>query len=248
MKNKNKAWKRSKSVPYPSIWCRFDGRKEINGVIPKFWIQDIAEDEYETVVNHMVDKYLNDEPISAYSKLTSDPESVEELRVMWRKVLKEKLGLICYMENSDANGKPIIAAINCMHIKRKFDKNITPKGVKASQFIGPVKFLSNMKNAFQLLGVNEFLNGVGLYVLPQFRGQGLGLELLKARELLCKAVGIKATVTAFSAATSQILAERAGFKDLSAISYADLERANPTLSFPGIQQHSKVLKYMYKVY
>lgn len=60
-------FRRPDSVPFPSVWCRFNGRKEINGVIPKFWIQDIPEDQFEEVVNFMVEGFVNDEPLCKYA-------------------------------------------------------------------------------------------------------------------------------------------------------------------------------------
>lgn len=36
-------------------------------------------------------------------------------------------------------------------------------------------------NAHETLNLDVYLSAMGLYVLPEFRGEGIGLELLKAR-------------------------------------------------------------------
>lgn len=41
--------------------------------------------------------------------------------------------------------------------------------------------MSKKKNLYKELDVESYLNAMGLYVSPEFRGQGIGLELLKAR-------------------------------------------------------------------
>lgn len=56
--------------------------------------------------------------------------------------------------------------------------------------------------------------------------------------------GITATSTIFSAAASQIQAERAGFETLFIQDYAEVVDKNGTLLFPGIE--AKVLKIMAK--
>lgn len=60
-------WRRPDSVPYPSIWSRFNGSKEINGIIPKFFIQDITEDQYSVVINFMEKGFLRDETLCKFS-------------------------------------------------------------------------------------------------------------------------------------------------------------------------------------
>lgn len=67
------------------------------------------------------------------------------------------------------------------------------------------------------------------------------------RSDLSKAVGLKATVTVFSAITSQKLAEKSGFKDLIAMTYDEIAEKDPMWTFPGMTEHNKSLRYMYKM-
>ncbi|KAK4880261.1 hypothetical protein RN001_008407 [Aquatica leii] len=226
-------WERPTSVLFPSVWKRFKGRKEINGSIPKFWIQDIPVEEFDNVVDCMINQFCGDEPLTKYSDLRNDAQSVKEIRQMWYGALNDKLGIICYMENPNENGKPIFAGINCTHKKENNHDDSKYSGEATCKVLDTMNFLMKQKNAFEELGTDVLLGGLGLYVPPEFRGQNIGLELLHAREDLCKAVGIKASVTVFTAVFSQILAERAGYKVLYEISYEDIEKINSRLVFPG---------------
>ncbi|XP_025834969.1 uncharacterized protein LOC108733652 [Agrilus planipennis] len=242
-------WKRSHNIPFPTIWHRFTGRKPTsNGELPNFWVQDMPEDLYEVAINLMQKHFLRDEPLGRFSKAIDNPVFVEEWTEVLNEVLKDRLALVCFMENPDKTRQPIIAGLNITAVARKDEK--LPQGVskQGRQFVQTAEFLSKMKDPFDTLGVNEYLTAYGLLVLPEFRGQNLGLEILKAREPLCKAVGLKATVTMFTSIISQKLAERAGFKVLSEISYLKLEEIDPFLTFPGIHEHTKNVKNMYLTY
>ncbi|XP_031345483.1 uncharacterized protein LOC116172413 [Photinus pyralis] len=240
-------WTRPQSVAFPKVWRRFKGLKEINGALPSFWIQDIPENERENVVNCMIGGFCKEEPLSKYSGLLNDPESVESARKTWRLALPDNVGLACYMENTDPNGEPILAAVNCTYIKKKCEEEVNVTGSKIQQIYATLNVVMNEKNAFEFLETDFLLSALGLYVLPSFRGHGLGLELLNARENICKTLGIKASVTVFTSSVSQYLAEKAGFKLLSEVSFEDLRNIHK-YEYPGIEEKHKGLKYMYKIY
>lgn len=42
-------------------------------------------------------------------------------------------------------------------------------------------YVEHVKNPYVTLGCDKYLGAMGLYVIPEFRGEGIGLELLKAR-------------------------------------------------------------------
>lgn len=44
-----------------------------------------------------------------------------------------------------------------------------------------VVYLCDHVDPYETLSLTEYLEALGLSVLPQFRGQGIGLELLNAR-------------------------------------------------------------------
>ena len=93
---------------------------------------------------------------------------------------------------------------------------------------------SELANVFEKYGVDEYLTALGLCVDPVFRGQGLGLEILKARFDLCKAVDLKVTMTIFTGIASQLLAHRVGMEVIAEVLYEDcIEDGKP--AFPNIE-------------
>jgi GNAT superfamily N-acetyltransferase len=97
--------------------------------------------------------------------------------------------------------------------------------------------VSERVNVYERYDVEEYMSALGLCVDPVFRGQGLGLELLKARFDLGKAVGLKATMTVFTAEASQRLAHKLGMEVLTEILYEDC-KVDGKLVFPNIKGKS----------
>lgn len=92
------------------------------------------------------------------------------------------------------------------------------------------------------------MKALGLFVLPGYRGEGLGERILEAREYICRYLGFPATLTAFTSIISQKLAARVGFKDFYCIDYEELGRIDKAMHIPDIHNHTKTMKYMYKIY
>ncbi|GLV39248.1 hypothetical protein CBL_06298 [Carabus blaptoides fortunei] len=222
-------WKRPESVPFPSVWSRFEGKREINGKIPKFWIQDIPEDMFEIAMQTMLQNFIYDESMCKSITIVDEADSMDDIKEVWKAFLQHKLGLICFMENPDPNGKPIIAGLNITYLSNKNEEEPDFKGEKCRNMLGAVLHLTHMKDPFEAFGINEYMSALGLSVLPEFRGQGIGDQLLNARTPLGKAVGLKVTLTVFTSSISQKLAKRTGFKDFCVIDYAELETINPKM-------------------
>jgi GNAT superfamily N-acetyltransferase len=102
---------------------------------------------------------------------------------------------------------------------------------------------SEVVNVFEKYGVNEYLTAMGLCVDPVFRGQRLGMELLKTRFDLCKAVGLKVTMSFFSVGASQLQAHRAGMEVIGEFWYDDCKEDGKPV-FPNIK--SVTMKVMVK--
>ncbi|KAK5646951.1 hypothetical protein RI129_005415 [Pyrocoelia pectoralis] len=242
-----KKWTRPEAVAFPRVWRSFKGRKEINGAIPSFWVQDIPEDEFENVINCMVEDFCKDEPVTKCSGFIGDHESVECRKKLWSTILPERMGLICYMENPKPGEKPIFAAVNCTHARSKYDEKFKATGEVMSDFAHIRELITQGRDPYQFLDTDVLLCSLGIYVLPQFRGQDLGLQLLLAREDLCNACGIKAAVTVFTSSISQALAYKAGYKTFAEISYQDLKDIYK-YDYTKIGESHKSMKYMYKIF
>lgn len=61
--------------------------------------------------------------------------------------------------------------------------------------------------------VDKFMVAYGLLILRQYRGRNLGVEILKARFALMKAIDVRVTSTIFTNLASQIVAKKAGFEE-----------------------------------
>lgn len=47
-----------------------------------------------------------------------------EMRELWIKTLEKKDGIVCYTQNPDPNGKPLMAGMNITCVVRKEDDHI----------------------------------------------------------------------------------------------------------------------------
>lgn len=76
------------------------------------------------------------------------------------------------MENPDPNGKPIIAGLNMTYLSEKDEKLPDYKAEKWLKILNTVMYLVHQKDAYEELGITEYMGALGLSVLPPFRGQG----------------------------------------------------------------------------
>ncbi|XP_069669114.1 arylalkylamine N-acetyltransferase-like 2 [Periplaneta americana] len=214
-------WQRPVSVPVPTVWRRYEGLLEMpDGKKPKFIIQDLTEDIFEDVLEIMSVNFCKDEVMFGCLKITEDPVSLTELQDLWRKLSKQNAGLVALLD--DGSDRPRVAGANMTFVCRKQDKfspdDFKGKAMKAMARDGMV-YICGYVNIFQHYGVKEYLSAFGLIVHPDFRGQGLGTEILKARKDLCKALGLKVTMTFFTTVEGQKSAKKAGMDVLAEIPY-----------------------------
>ncbi|XP_055645266.1 uncharacterized protein LOC129781717, partial [Toxorhynchites rutilus septentrionalis] len=171
-------------------------------------------------------------------ELAEQPVSVEDLRNVWRELVKQRLSIVCFREGSDE-----IVGMNMLYLADKNDtKDYTSKGDRWQDVVDAVVYFSGQSNVFERYQVNEYLGALGLSVSPNYRGRGIATELLRARVPLCKAVGLKLTSTVFTAIGSQVPAAKVGFEETLVMEYEELAKVNPRFHFPGIQ--SKCCKSM----
>lgn len=95
------------------------------------------------------------------------------MKQAWENCLKHNLSLVCLTKDED--GKPTIAGINCTAPCTKYDNKEAAQGLEILQWA------KDQVDVFAKFNITEYLDGMGLYVPPKFRGEGIGTELLKAR-------------------------------------------------------------------
>lgn len=64
---------------------------------------------------------------------------------------------------------------------------------------------------------------------------------------MAKSRNLKAVMAIFSSIYSQRIADKAGYKVIGEEFYADLVKVDPSLVFPGIEEHTKTLTVCYKI-
>ncbi|PSN30584.1 hypothetical protein C0J52_27352 [Blattella germanica] len=239
------AWKRPASLPYPTVWLKCIGKKPLaDGKVPKFRIQCATEDMYDEILDYMCNIFSRDEHLSATMKVADDPVSIKESRVQWFRYLKMNISVVALLEVdeiSESRKRPRIAGFNILGISRKTDPKFTSDMVKG-EAAGPVmRFIFDYAlkdvDIFEMYGVDEFMSALGLFVHPDFRGQGLAYHLIRARFPLAKALGIKATMTFFTPISAQVAAEKAGMKVVKEAVFEDYKE-NGKVMFPNIKNRA----------
>ncbi|KAJ8940601.1 hypothetical protein NQ318_004797 [Aromia moschata] len=172
-------WKRPKSVDFPSVWSTFEGKKNVGGGKRKYWIQDLSEEYKDEVVEHMINNFINDEPLTRCSKIAQDPESFEGFRSLWKDVVDQNMSLICLTKDED--GVTHLAGCNVLTVAQKDDHDQVYQGRGIQIVLGILSDVSHLKDVFSEINSDTYLSALGLYVLPEYRGEGVAVELLNAR-------------------------------------------------------------------
>lgn len=142
--NKLLQWARPLDVvPFPNVWVEFEAKESKNSdTLVKYRIQDLPEDRFDDAVEHMVDNYLIDEPLSMAFGMTevivavcklirvifnsheidgiNDKDYVDDYIRLWRVALVQKTTLVCFREGSDE-----IVGLNVLTVNTKDDTFLT---------------------------------------------------------------------------------------------------------------------------
>ncbi|XP_043797906.1 arylalkylamine N-acetyltransferase-like 2 [Apis laboriosa] len=228
-----------KPVGPPKVWKIIETKKKDTGAPIKFSIQQIPEDRYEDVIDHMCKYFIADEPMSNSLNGINEPEYVETFKNFWNKFLKQGLSVVAFTENVNG-GKPIIAGCNMLGLSFKgeeFDYNAI-KSENGQKVVKAIVELSKKANVFEKYGVDKYMTAFGLSVNPSYRGAALGGHLLNARVDIGREYNISVTSTAFTSPISQKLAARCGFETLIEKDYVDMVDEKGNQLFPEIKVKS----------
>lgn len=212
----------------------------------KFIIQEVPEERYEEVIDHMCTYFIADEPMCKCWNGVKDPEYVNFFRNVWKETIKHGLTVGAFIEDQNG-GQPILAGVNMLLLSfqgEDLDLKDIGESKRAKQLLAFLKGLQKEANVFEKYGVDRCMEALGLSVHPSYRGAALGGHILGVRDNIGREYNIELTVTAFTSPISQKLAARCGFEDVVAKDYAEVldEQGNPV--FPGIE--AKEMKIMAK--
>lgn len=220
----------------PKVWRVVDVVIKDKGSKPiRFSIQEIPEDRYEDVVEHMLKYFIADEPMCKCYDGRDDPEFKETFRKIWTEVLSHGLALGAFVENPDG-GKPIIAGVNALVLSYEGENYdiIDSMPLKPRRIMEFMTKVSKDAKVYERYGVDRYISAFGLSVDPSFRGASLGGHLLRAREDVGREYNLSVTSTVFTSPISQKLAERNGFETLYQERYEDVVDDDGNELFPGI--------------
>ena len=226
------------------VWKVVESAKKGSNEAPiKFSIQEIPEDRYQDIIDHMSTYFIADEPICSCMNGKDDSEYVDSFKALWAEFLQQGLSVGAFVEDPKG-GKPIIAGCNVLGLsfegeKIDYDSLKSNRGRDVMEVI--IDF-TKRANVFEKYGVDRYLTAIGLSVHPSYRGAALGAHILNARENIGREYNIPVTSTVFTSPISQKLAERCGHELLLAVDYDDIVNDEGKKIFPGIQV--KTMKVM----
>lgn len=208
---------RPTNIPYPSVWTRFEINK--NGKLHHFRIQDLTEEFYEKAIHLFLTDFIADEPIAKELKIWEDPLSLAEMRNLWSSVLRHRVSLACFDEESGE-----LVGVNAVFIETG-NESYDVHAERHKKMFYANMYVADKVNIKEKYNIDQFLGAFGLVVSKNYRGYGIGTELLKARIPLCKALGLKVTSNNFSGKISQKCAENAGFHTDVTVTFDELAHA-----------------------
>ncbi|KAL4706545.1 hypothetical protein ACJJTC_015743 [Scirpophaga incertulas] len=204
---------------YPKVWRRFERVTE-DGSMLKFEIEDVPEAMWITAVEFMLGSYIREDVWWATAGTAQDLDAVEEYRLLLMSIIKEKMSLACFLAEGDGSGHTLVGVNLCLtQEKGRFVQHNPPKTKAGLLSLRMFSEAMKVTAIYDKYGVNEYLMGAGLSVKPEYRGLGIGVELLRARMELSKALGYRATGGIFTSGPGQHAAEKAGMECLYQVTY-----------------------------
>lgn len=202
-------WKRSINVEFPQIWSRFKA-KDNDGSLIEYRIQDLPEERFHEAI-YVMQRYHMESEVLRVKRIRDDPVSFREITEKWWDCLRQRITLVCFKEDSDE-----IVGLNVLGVVTQAESNQphSYKGKGWSEICNSKKFVTdNYFDPFKHYSVDCLMFALGLIVLPEYRQRGVAYELMKARELVGKAVGIQLSSNVFTSFGAQRAAEKADYEE-----------------------------------
>ncbi|XP_011174933.2 uncharacterized protein LOC105207197 [Solenopsis invicta] len=224
----------------PKVWQLIE-KVDTNGKLMKFTIQEIPEDRYEDVIQHMCTYFLTYEPICQYLNAKDDSLFIQDISTMWRLSLAQGISIATFLDNS-TGGKPILAAINILRVDNKNQKENSSYQFKSKKCKKTLETISNAKKKmYEHYKVDQCLYATGLSVHPDYRRYGLAKSMLKVRDLIGSRYGVPVTVSVCTSIISQKIAADTGFEEYLTTNFFDLVDEDGKKYFHGINCIVKIM-------
>lgn len=220
------------------VWKEVEVKKKDGDQSLKFVIQEIPEDRQEDILDVMTTHFIPDEPLCNAENAKDDPVFVDDLRNVWRMILRQGISVVAFAENPDG-GKPIIAGCNILGVEFRDNeagvKDFKTKSAGVEKLLNVVMSLGREADVFRKYDIDRVMFAFGLVVNRDYRGYALGGHILSARDNIGREYKIPATVTTFTSPISQKLAARVGFETLVERDCADMVDENGKKLYPNVK-------------
>lgn len=200
-------WKRPADIEFPQVWSTFEGNDN-DGDTTEYRIQDLPEDRFHEAI-YIMQRYHMESEVLRVKKVREDPTSFREITEKWWDCLRQRVTLVCFKMNSDE-----IIGLNVLGVVTRSESSQPHsfKGKGWSEICNSKKFVNDrFFEPFTHYSVDTLMFALGLLVIPRYRQRGIGFELVKARELLGRAVGVQVTSNVFTSLGAQRAAEKANY-------------------------------------
>lgn len=95
----NCSWRRPSSAEQSLIYSIFEA-SDVFGEKCTYKIEDLSEDKFESALEILRENFIENDPMMSSKMVINDLLSVEEIIEYWRKLLKQKISIVCYREGS----------------------------------------------------------------------------------------------------------------------------------------------------
>lgn len=235
---------RRDGVPYPQIYSRFKVKSnDDSNDEEEYFIQDLTENYFDFAVDFIVENHARGAVFHRAAGTINTDAGIELIRKNYRAAFEQRISIICI--NSKTNE---VAGLNALYMASKFD---SPKPQSDNpnfrDLNEALKFIEDSFNVYEHYGVDRVMLAAGLCVDKKFRRKGIATQILKAREGVLKAIGVKVTSTIFSTVGGQKAALAAGYDENFSVNYEELDKILPSLNFShGYGTSCKVLSLKLK--
>lgn len=219
----------------PQTWHRFSSVNPETGQSEEFSVVDLERAKFSDALDHMLEHFLPDEPICKSKNVVKNEDALNEICELWRTVMEQNVTLACYKKDcTEIIGLNMLCVLTKDDYRElKFDVN-NNNTWKAVHDFALVNF--NLFDKYNF--ADNILIAYGLSVNKKFRRRGIATEILRARIPLCRELKIPLTSTVFTAAGSQIPAEKIGFKVDYEVAYDNLAEVDNELKFMNLETNS----------
>ena len=218
-----------------------------------FFIRVLPEKYVDDALDLLSEFVIPEETFCRAINIHLKPNAMKIMMEIYRDLFKQKMTLACFEKSTNK-----LVGLNVLGLKvlGQKKKSVSSFYLSVKFFISLIFWLftdwyylfktedpdlkvlhnssevtSKFYNVYNSFSVKQYLHGFGLGVRKEYRGRGIAVELLKSRKMLMEAYGIKVTFTSFSTLNSQKSAQKAGYVEVSSISFEDLQKILPEFDF-----------------